>query len=313
MIILIRELSVGPQKGDSLLPRLDAEKIMRIEISSANSTAILERTGQSWKAASLHGYPAKNALVDGFIEKLKSPVIESTISDDTSIQYDIDVKLSDVNGVVIDNFSLGDVQDSDSGGRSVRLKSGQQFVSAEYFDEASSKSEDWVDRNIFHLPDNSVEQISIVGFRSEYSIQRINDDYRIHGRPEESQVNKAMAVRMFGLYERLQFESVVDPGLTDEEVGLAEYELVNVHTRGGFDYVLHVGKSVADGDIKVVRIQILFQDAPEPSRNQADQVDLPDQLSEAKSISATLAQWRFKFLNSMVEQMMPTPGQLLEN
>lgn len=348
VIMVIREIAGGPKRGDSVLPQSNAGKIMRIEISSANSTAILERTGESWKAASLYGYPAKTALVEEFIQKLTSPAIEATISGDQSIPYDTEVKLLGAKNDVIGSFSLGDVQEFGSGGRAIRLNNGKQYVSSEFFDVASAKSEDWVDRYIINLPNHAIEQISVVGFRSEYSVLRINDEYQILGMSEEIQVNKAMAKRMFGLFEQLQFESVADPNMSDEAVGLAEYELITVRTRDGFDYVLHVGTSVSDGNEKVIRVQVQFRGLPEPSRIQAQlqadrefvvaegeqnseearvafrdkkykelveahQSEGQVKMNEAKAMSAKLAPWRFKLSNSIVEQMMPTPDQLLQN
>jgi len=348
IILVIRSKLLDPQAGDSVVMLVAPEKVMRLEISSAGSTAILERGDHVWRAATLFGYPAKSFLVDGFMAKLETLTVLSAINPDASMSYGTEVKLFGADDKLIDSFELGDIQESGLGGRSIRLKDGQEFVVAEFFDEASAKSVDWVDRSMISLPDHSIEQISVIGSRAEYSIQRINDEYRIIGKPEDANIDQALAKRMFGLYERLQFESVVDPGLSDEAAGLAEYELLNIQTRDGFVYVIHVGNSIEGEDTKAIRIQVEFRGQSEPNRIQAQiqadrefvnangelnvdearqvfrekkyaeilqahEAEIASKSDEARTRSAFLAPWRYKLLSSMLEQMMPTPDQLLKN
>lgn len=344
--LVFRPASIGV--GDHLFKHVKVDDIALMQFSSGSSTALVQRAGESWVVSSLFEFPAHQARVTGFMDKMENAMVTELADEILHREIQVDVSLLDRDGHVLTAFSLGDMVESGNGGQMIQLQDGSLLVVDLFFDEASPAPVDWIHRQLLDLPPGSVQQVSIVGLKAEYTIQRISDKFRIAGKPEDVQIHQGLAGRMFGICEQLTFETVVDPSSENVEIGLSEHELVMIQTTDGFVHELQVGRPVEGQEGRVVRTMVHYQGVPEPTRLQARiQVDreLADSvqpvedglareslyekkyqemlqthaerhqsnLNKAREINESRSQWRFVVPSSALEQMMPLPEQLVSD
>lgn len=341
----VRRHVFGPRAGDSVLPQANGIDVARIEISGPETTATLSRTAGTWSVDELYGYPAKTAIITGLIAKIVGLERSAESVTSASATYDSVVKFFGPNGQVLSELALGPVIESRGGGRLVRAGNQAPVIVHEFFDEVSTLPEEWTDRQFLGIAPHLIQQISIVGFGADYTIERVGGEYRIAGRSPEMQFNQALARRMFEGFEQMKFVGVCDPAVPDDAVSLADHELIQITCLDGMVYTLHAGRVLADSSNRALRVAVSVRAEPEPNRVQAQivadrefnelegasneagdldkyrakryeemlaeyQATLRKRQADARALSSGFARWRFLVPASLLEQLMPNQAIL---
>jgi hypothetical protein len=208
-------------------------------------------------------------------------------------------------------------------------------------DEAAAHDRD---RIVVAIDPGQIQQLAIAGMKDEYIIRRDEDGNYFVGRvTEKESINQAAIQKVLLLLSTMPYESIYDPALSDEAIGLANPEMITATMRDGFVYQLIIGAAVSNETVRPVRMNVSYLTEAAPDKSQAviaADRDQPEEIGddarlrnqhakyaemmakytarqksnevEAKRLNERVKSVRFKVQSEVIEQLMPMKTSLIK-
>lgn len=303
----------GVQAGQVLLPDLDVNAVTSIEVAQGTHAVTLARGEDGWRLETLHGYPADFAAVAGLLRSLPElkagqimhggeNELDAYALDDGPEGRRIRVTVAAAGGT--ERIDLGALRESGGGapgmglpsGRFIRVNEGPVVLVDESFETVGAGVESWYEQELTRVSPEALADIRVAGGDTGYAFVRTNGVWTALDLGDEETVVSNGLTRLTSALQFLRADTVLDPAMDDEALGLDDPVIYTAATTNGIVYTVKVGAKSEQASQATVRIEV---EAPEDagdasarrlsgwafrvSAYQADALSLPrDQVIERK-------------------------------
>lgn len=289
----------GAAPGAPVLPDLDVNAVLRIEISAAGSTAVVERLEGRWVVPTRYGYSADFDKVVEALRGLSELEVGQAIRD--ADQYPAEFGLAEDSPAVRVTLSgagenpvtltLGGAKqeggrDGFPGydtGRYLRRPSGAVVLVSDPLRDWTSASDAWIRKDLLSLPADDIEQISVSVSNTEYTLLlKGAGQFEVAGAAEGEAAEPGAASRLATAFQYLRCETVVDPAAE----AIQSFEVLAqcvVRTRDQREYSLLVAGTAPEGG-RYLRISAAYHEPPAPTEE--------DGAAARKAVKEQTAAWK---------------------
>ncbi len=317
----------GVSSGDLVLPGLDVNAITRIEISSGLATSVLARAEKGWVSESLFGYPARfDRIADALrsFGELKVGQVqrdgESNLAGfgldpgGTDADYQKLVMTgADGKVLIVELGAMKQMRDASSmgmgipTGRFMRVGDGPVILVEEMLTSVQSNPGEWVDRGLVELKSDDISLVTIVSTNDEFTIRRNEENLFDIGRIEEgATVDQSAVLRILQAFQNLNFDSVLDPALPEDQTGLANHEIISVRTKGSMDYQFKIGSASEGSSLRPVQVSVSWK----PDADEGD-AEKSVKEAEAAALNSRYGDWVYQLPVGLINQMLATRSGLV--
>jgi hypothetical protein len=258
--------------GKPVIPGLDLSKVMKIEFKDPEGEVLKLESGDSgWKISSLYDYPADITKIRKNLLDIKNLEIGSKAPAGKVAAPSV-LDLQDSSGKSLATLLMGDEHMRKASGQMAQFGGGSfpdgRYVSAGDSGEAwlvketlSSFSKDpsnWADTQIISITSSDVNGIALMRESGACILSKKDGNWSIAGLKEDEEFDTSSSYSLESALSSLSFNTLADPALTDEDLGINTGAVFKVTLKNGESYTAKVGNPVADGTDRYMKIAAAF-------------------------------------------------------
>ena len=277
----------SPQPGDDVLPEFDINTIRTIRIEGPEATNRLSRKSNVWVVSSLYDYPADFSRIRNELTDLTELKIGQVMKGGASVADEFGLG-TNATAIYLENESaqtlvtvrIGSSRTGGSqpggtggypGGQYITTDDENVLLIADSLSGFSTTSSDWIEKRLTQVEADKIETIHVQSGSTNYVIHL--DDQAgatLESLREDETFDEPSADRLKRALAYLNCQSVVDPSLSKEEMGLAEPDIYTAKTQDGFTYQVQLGAETNGG--RYARIDVSFEEPPTPTLADAEEL-----------------------------------------
>jgi len=306
--------------GKPVLSEFEFSDVARIEAgASGGKKLVLESTDAGWVIKSLYGYPADIAKIRENLLKLKD-LKAGHVTVGKKLDKPTLVDLQNAAGKSIATLLLGDKHMKQPTGEAAQFGGGGfpdgRYVSAtgnspvvlvkETLESFDGDPKSWTDTQICSVPSADLTAIELTACGKTAKLTKKDGAWVIDnlGPKEEFDTSKSYGVESALNY--LNFSSVVDPALTEDQLGFATGAVYKVSLKTGESYTAKVGNAAPGGSDRYFKVSAAFTPV---GTNATVNADLA---KKVEAFNAKNAKWAFVIPSYNAENMTKTHTDLVK-
>ena len=258
--------------GKPVLKAFDLSEVAKIEAGAKDGSKLtLASTDAGWVISSLHGYPADIVKIRANLLKLQD-LKAGHVASGKKLDNPVLVDLQNASGKPLATLRLGDKHMRQATGEMAQFGGGAypdgRYVSGEgsdtvvlvkdSLDAFDGDPKNWADTQIASVPADGVTVIELTRDGKTAKLAKTNGVWGIGdlGANEEFASTKTYSVESVLSY--LNFTSIVDPALTDEQLGMAPGATLKLTLQNGESYTAKIGNAPEGSADRYFKISAAF-------------------------------------------------------
>lgn len=258
--------------GKPVLKAFDLSEVAKIEAGAKDGNKLtLESTDAGWVISSLHGYPADIVKIRANLLKLQD-LKAGHVASGKKLESPVIVDLQNASGKPLATLRLGEKHMRQASGEMAQFGGGAypdgRYVSGEgsdtvvlvkdSLDAFDGDPKNWADTQIASVPAADVTLIELTRDGKTARLEKKNGVWGIGdlGENEEFAATKTYSVESVLSY--LNFTSIVDPSLTDEQLGMTAGSVFKSTLQNGESYTAKIGSTPEGSADRYFKISAAF-------------------------------------------------------
>jgi len=310
----------GVSGGDAVFSELDVNNINAIDLGLMTSTIRLVRAESGWVSESMFKYPADFSKIAGFLRTLNELKVGQVLREGEAAPADlgldpavpnpdrIAVTLAYGNGKAPVSFTLGASKESRPDpsvgfaapqGRFMQKADGPVIQISESFMELGGSADSWISRDLLQVGADQIASVEVTTTNGSLVLsQDSSGPYKLADQGENEKVDDAAAARLFQGIQWLSFDGVVDPGLSDLDAGIQEFDVAKYTTKTGIVYQLDIGRDPGTGS-RTMRIKV------------SDQSEGGVNAVQVEELNQKFSGWRYRMPAGSLSQIVASRESLI--
>ena len=238
--------SVPKLNGKTVVPGLDASEVAKIEIGTKLALAAGDK---GWTVATLNGYPADREKIVENLLKLRELKVGQVVRG-KNLDATTPVVLKDAAGKELAKLELGPKHEKWGHGRYAKFE-GESVLVSDALDAFDGDAKQWCNTRIASIPSADVTAVSYKRGNELVELTKgTNSTWVLKGLTDKEELDTSKTYSLDSALSYLDFNSVVDPKLTEAELGFATGAVYTVTYKDGSNTVKRVatvGNTVKGG------------------------------------------------------------------
>jgi hypothetical protein len=288
--------------GTFIFPKLQEPDVInsidKIEFITANNTVMVQRVDNNWTAPSKYGYRIEFDKIRDFLITVSKLKVGSSIPDDkkelqnlhlispidtsasTNVTTGTLINLYAQSNKVVASLLLGKEHTRTTGespwsryggfpdGRYI-LVNNKAYMVTETFHNIPSTDKDWLDKLLVNVQSSDIQEITVTETNDvTITLKRpeTGGDLKFDDLTPTQEMDTAKVNSLSGVFSYLELYDVVDPRITDTELGLDKPTICIAKTKNGQIYTLKLGKFYKETKDRYARLSVEYNPPPEPEK-----------------------------------------------
>jgi hypothetical protein len=267
-----RKMKTPSLVGKPVVRTFDLSEVAKIEAGSQNGAKLmLESTDTGWVIRSLFGYPADIAKIRENLLKLKD-LKAGHVAVGKKLENPVLVDLQNASGKSLASLRLGDKHMRQPSGEMSQFGGGGypdgRYVAGETDDTVVLVKEtldafdgdvkSWTDTQIASVPSADVTAAEMTRDGKTVKLARKDGTWTLEGLGAKEELDTSKTYSVESALSYLNFNAVVDPALTDEQLGLTTGAVFTVALKNGERYTAKIGGVAEGGTDRYIRLNAAF-------------------------------------------------------
>jgi hypothetical protein len=257
--------------GKPVLSAIDLSDIQKLEIGGEKKL-ILESADGGWVIRSLFGYPADIAKIRENLLKLKDLKI-GHVAAGKKLDNPALVDLQNASGKSLATLRLGEKHLRKAAEAMEQMGGGDGYPDGRYVSAAGSDAvylvketldafdgdpKSWTETQICTVPAADITGVTLAGAGQTVKLSKKDGAWALEGLGDKEELDASKGYSLESALSYLNFTSVADPALTDEQLGMTTGSVYQVALKSGEAYTARVGSAVAAGTDRYFKISASF-------------------------------------------------------
>lgn len=258
--------------GRAVLKQFDLSEVAKVEIGSEGQAKLVLASGDSgWVIKSLYDYPADIVKIRENLLKLQD-LKAGHVATGKKLESPLLVDLQDSAGKSLAALLLGDKHQRQPTGEMAQYGGGAypdgRYVVGEGSDtpvlvketleafDGDPKS--WCETRISSVETAEIEKIELTQGDATVKLHKKDGTWSMDGLGEKEEFDTSKGYSMESALGYLSFNNVVDPALTEEELGLTTGAVYKVALKSGENFTAKIGNKVAEASDRYFKLAAGF-------------------------------------------------------
>lgn len=257
--------------GQAVLTAIDLSEVQKLEIGGEKKL-VLESADGGWVIRSLFGYPADIAKIRENLLKLKDLKI-GHVATGKKLEKPVLVDLQNASGKSLATLCLGEKHMRQSSGEMDPLGGGGGFPDGRYvaagggdtvalvketLDAFDGDPKSWTETQICSVPAADITDITLTGSGQTVKLSKKDGAWTLAGLGEKEEFDTSKSYALESALSYLNFNTVADPALTDEKLGMTTGSVYHVSLKTGESYTARIGSPIDAGTDRTFKISASF-------------------------------------------------------
>ncbi|HNX33364.1 MAG TPA: DUF4340 domain-containing protein [Kiritimatiellia bacterium] len=258
--------------GKPVLSDFDLSEVAKIEAGATGGKKLmLESTDAGWVIKSLFGYPADIAKIRENLLKIKDLKV-GHVAAGKKLDNPLIVDLQNAAGKSLATLRLGDKHMRQPAGETAQFGGGGypdgRYVSAagsdavvlvkESLEAFDGDPKSWTDTQIASVPAADITAIDLANSGKAVKLSKKDGAWTLDGLGAKEEFDTSKSYGIESALNYLNFNTVVDPALTDEKLGISTGSVFKVTLKNGESYTAKIGAAAEGGTDRYFKISAAF-------------------------------------------------------
>ena len=266
-----RKMKAPSIVGKPVVKKFDISAVARIEAGSAAKKLVLASTDAGWVIESLYGYPADITKIRENLLKLVD-LKAGHVASGKKLDAPILVDLQNAEGKSLATLRLGDKHMRQPTGEMAQFGGGGypdgRYVAADgsdtvvlvkdSLDAFDGDVKSWTDTQIASVPSADVTAAEMTRDGKTVKFAKKDGTWTLEGLGDKEELDTSKTYSVESALSYLNFNAVVDPALTDEQLGLTTGAVFTVALKNGERYTAKIGGVAEGGTDRYIRLNAAF-------------------------------------------------------
>ena len=261
-----KKLKTPSLTGKPVLQALDISEVQRIEVSTGDGqkNLMLESTDNGWVIKSLFDYPADIVKIRQNLLTLGGLKI-GQIATGKKLEHALTLDLQNASGKSLATLRLGEMQMREPtgqmamygggaypSGRYVATESDTVYLVSETLDAFDGAPNRWTETQIAAVPRNEIITAEYKVGEETLKLEKKDGAWTLEGLDEKEELDPSKLHSIDSSLSYLNFNTIADPTLTDDQLGLTTGTIHTVTLTSGETYTAKIGNAIgADRYFKI--------------------------------------------------------------
>ncbi len=267
-----KKVKPQPLAGKPVLGALDLSDVQKLEIGAdGGKKLVLESTDSGWVIKSLFGYPADISKIRENLLKLKDLKI-GHVATGKKLNAPALVDLQSASGKSLATLRLGEKHMRKPSGEMEQM-GGDGFPDGRYVSAAGNDAvylvketleafdgdpKSWTETQIASVPAADLTAVELASGGQTLTLHKRDGSWTLEGLDAKEELDTSKTYSVEGALNYLSFTSVVDPALTDEQLGMTTGAVFKASLRSGEVYTAKVGAAAPGGSDRYFKVSAAF-------------------------------------------------------
>ena len=267
-----KKMKPSSQVGKPVLSAIDLSDVQRLEIADGAKKLALESGDGGWVIKSLLGYPADIAKIRENLLKLKDLKV-GHVATGKKLDKAALVDLQNASGKSLATLRLGEKHMRKPSGEMEQMGGGDGFPDGRYVSAAGSDSvylvkepleafdgdpKSWTETQIASVPSADITAIELASGGQTVKMQKKDGAWALEGLGAKEELDTSKSYSVEGALNYLNFNTVADPALTEEQLGLSTGSVYTATLKSGEVYTAKVGAAAPGGSDRYLKLSASF-------------------------------------------------------
>lgn len=306
--------------GKPVLSMIDLSDVQKIEVGAdGDKKLVLESADGGWRISSLFGYPADIAKIREHLLKLKDLKI-GHVASGKKLDKPALVDLQNASGKSLATLRLGEKHLRKSAGEMEQM-GGDGFPDGRYVSVAGSDAvylvketleafdgdpKSWADTQIASVPSADITAVELSSGGQKVRMAKKDGAWSLDGLGEKEEFDTSKSYSVEGALNYLNFSTVADPALTEEQLGMTTGAVFKATLKSGEIYTAKIGAAVQGGTDRYFKISAAFSPV---GTNATENAELA---KKAESFNAKAGKWVYSIPSYNAENMSKRRADLVK-
>ncbi len=266
-----RKMKAPSIVGKPVVKKFDISAVARIEAGPAAKKLVLASTDAGWVIESLYGYPADITKIRENLLKLVD-LKAGHVASGKKLDDPILIDLQNADGKSLATLRLGDKHMRQPTGEMAQFGGGGypdgRYVAADgsdtvvlvkdSLDAFDGDVKSWTDTRIASVPSADVTAAEMTRDGKTVKLAKKDGTWTLEGLGDKEELDTSKTYSVESALSYLNFNAVVDPALTDEQLGLTTGAVFTVALKNGERYTAKIGGVAEGGTDRYIRLNAAF-------------------------------------------------------
>ena len=316
-----RKVKTPTQSGKPVLAGFDLSEVSKLEAGlSGGKKLVLEGSDTGWVIKSLFGYPADIVKIRENLLALKDLKI-GHVATGKKLGSATLVDLQNAAGKSLATLRLGGKHMRQPAGEMEQFGGGGGFPDGRYVSAAGADTvflvketldafdgdpKSWADTQIVSLPAADLTAIELAGKGQTSKLTKKDGAWALDGLTAKEEFDTSKSYGVESALSSLNFNTVADPALTDDQLGIATGAVYTVTLKSGERYIAKVGNAMEAGTDRAFKISGTFTPA---GTNATENAALTKKI---EAFNAKIGKWTYVIPSYNAENMTKTRADLVK-
>ena len=296
--------------GKPVVKKFDMSAVARIEAGPAAKKLVLASTDAGWVIESLYGYPADITKIRENLLKLVD-LKAGHVASGKKLDDPILVDLQNAEGKSLATLRLGDKHMRQPTGEMAQFGGGGypdgRYVAADgsdtvvlvkdSLDAFDGDVKSWTDTQIASVPSADVTAAEMTRDGKTVKLVKKDGTWTLDGFGAKEELDTSKTYSVESALSYLNFNAVVDPALTDEQLGLTTGAVFTVALKNGERYTAKIGGVAEGGTDRYIRLNAAFTPV---GTNETENAELTKKVD---AFNAKSGKWAYAISSYNAENM----------
>jgi len=315
-----KKVKTPPLVGKPVLSGFELSDVSKIEAGLAGGKKlVLASSDSGWVIQSLFGYPADIAKIRENLLKLKDLKI-GHVAAGKKLASPILVDLQNAAGKSLATLRLGDKHMRQPSGEMEPYGGGGfpdgRYVSAagadtvvlvkETLDAFDGDPKSWTDAQIASVPSTDIAAIELSGNGKTTKLTKKDGTWTLEGLTPKEEFDTSKSYSIESALSYLNFNTVADPVLTGDQLGLTTAAVYKVTLKNGEAYTAKIGAVATNSTDRYFKISATFSPV---GTNTTENAALAKKI---ETFNAKAGKWTYVIPSNNAENMTKTRSDLVK-
>ncbi|MDD2459889.1 MAG: DUF4340 domain-containing protein [Kiritimatiellia bacterium] len=305
--------------GKPVVKKFDLSAVAKIETGPTDKKLVLASTDAGWVIESLHGYPADIAKIRENLLKL-TDLKAGHVASGKKLENPALVDLQDAAGKSLATLRLGDKHMRQPAGEMAQFGGGGypdgRYVAADgsdtvvlvkdSLDAFDGDAKSWTETQIAAVPSADVTAAELTRDGRTVKLAKKDGAWTLDGLGAKEELDTSKTYSLESALNYLNFNTVVDPALTDAQLGLTTGAVFTVALKSGERYTAKVGGVAEGGTDRYIRLSAAFTPV---GTNATENAELT---KKVETFNAKSGKWAYTVSSYNAENMTKSRADLVK-
>ncbi|MDX9868495.1 MAG: DUF4340 domain-containing protein [Kiritimatiellia bacterium] len=315
-----KKMKAPSRVGKPVIQAFDLSEVAKIEAGAKDGAKLsLESTDAGWVIRSLFGYPADIAKIRENLLKLQD-LKAGHVATGKKLENPVLVDLQNASGKSLACLRLGDKHTRQPSGEMAQFGGGGypdgRYVAGgaddtvvlvkETLEAFDGDPKNWTDTQIASVPSADVTAIDLTNAGKTVKLAKKDGAWTLEGLGAKEEFDSSKSYGVESALNYLNFNTVADPALTDEQLGLATGAVFSVTLKTGEKYTARIGNTASNSTDRFFRIRGAFTPA---GTNAAENAEFTKKI---EAFNAKSGKWAYTISSYSAENMTKARADLVK-